>query len=298
VVGRTLLSTDVIDEAHTVGDALTTLLHLANREMFKVFEPPRWMPTPTRRRMQRALAALDDVVLGIIEQRRRDGTDNGDLLSMLMHARDEETGEAMDDRQLRDEVMTLFLAGHETTANALTWTWYLLSRHPEAMRRVRAEVERTVGDRPPRPADLPHMPYGTMVLKEAMRLYPPVWAITRFATEDDAFGDYRVPRGSVVLVSQFVTHRHPAFWDNPEGFDPERFAPEAERDMVKYAYFPFGGGPRKCIGNNFALLEAQLILTTVVQHYRPQLEMGHLVELDPMVTLRPAHGMRMTLRPW
>jgi cytochrome P450 len=203
----------------------------------------------------------------------------------------------MSDRQLRDEVMTLFLAGHETTANALTWTWYLLSTHPEIERRLEMELAAGLGGRTPTLADLSQLTYIGMVIQEAMRLYPPAWIIGRNALEADQIGGYDIPAGSTVVLSPYVTHRHPDFWVNPEGFDPERFTPERSRGRPYFAYFPFGGGPRLCLGNNFALLEARLALATVAQRYRLELVPGHPVEPEPLVTLRPRHGLLMTLRP-
>jgi cytochrome P450 len=214
---------------------------------------------------------------------------------MLLTATDEETGEGMSDQQLRDEVMTIFLAGHDTTAIALSWTWYLLSMHPDVARRLRAEVNTAVGDRPPTVADLPKLRYAEMVIQEAMRLYPPAWVMTRMPAADDAVGGYRIPARSVVFLSQYVTHRHPDFWEDPESFDPERFAPEAAAGRPRYAYFPFGGGPRQCIGNNFAMMEAQLILAMVVQAYRLDLVPGHPIAMQPLITLRPRHGILVRL---
>jgi cytochrome P450 len=234
------------------------------------------------------------VVFAEIEGRRA-GARRDDLLSMLLDARDPETGEAMSDRQLRDEVVTMFTAGHETTANLLSWTFYLLSTHPEIERRVRDELERVVGGRPATFADLPGLGYLRQVVQETMRLYPPVWTIGRGVVADDAIGGYRIPRGADVTLSAWVTHRHPGLWENPEGFDPDRFADPAR--LPRYAYFPFSGGARQCIGNSFAMMEAQLILATVLARFRPELVEGHRVEPEPLVTLRPRHGLPMHLRP-
>jgi cytochrome P450 len=214
-----------------------------------------------------------------------------------MHAHDADTGQRMTDQQLRDEVMTLFLAGHETTASALAWALWLLSLHPDALRAVQAELARELGGRAPEVDDLPRLRVLGQTLKEALRLFPPAWAIGRRAIADDVVGDYRVPAGALVLVSPFVTHRHPAVWPNPEGFDPDRFAPERERARPKYAYFPFGGGPRLCIGNTFALMEAEIVLANVLQRHSPALVPGQRVEPEPMVTLRPRHGIRMHMHP-
>ena len=213
---------------------------------------------------------------------------------MLMDARDEETGEAMSDPQLRDEVMTLVLAGHETTANALAFTWMLLSRSPHVWQKLRAEVESVLGDRLLTAEDLPKLKYTRMVLEEAMRLYPPAWMFGRLAIGEDEVRGFRIPPGSMVMLSPFFTHRHPQFWPNPESFDPERFAPEASARRHKHAYFPFGGGPRVCIGNGFALSEAQAIIATATQRFRVEV-LGRDVTLDQMITLRPHGGMQAAL---
>jgi cytochrome P450 len=202
----------------------------------------------------------------------------------------------MSDEQLRDEAMTIFLAGHETTANALAWTFYLLSTHPEIGRRVRTELGKVLAGRVPNLADLPRLPYLLQVIKEAMRLYPPAWSIGRRSIEDDIVGGFRVRADSLILLTPYVTHRDPRFWPNPEGFDPERFEPELEKTRPKYAYFPFGGGPRLCIGNNFALMEAQLVLAIILQRFEPMLVPGHPVVPQPLITLRPKYGLPMSLR--
>jgi cytochrome P450 len=215
---------------------------------------------------------------------------------MLLGARDPDTGEGMSDKQLRDEILTIFLAGHETTANALAWTWVLLSRGPEVARRLRAEVDQVLGGRAAGADDVPKLRYTQMVVKEAMRLYPPAWVISRRALAADTIMGQPVAPGTVVLVSPYVTQRHLGFWDNPEGFDPERFTPEAIERRPRYAYFPFAGGPRQCIGNNFAMMEAELVLATLAQRVKLELQPGHPVVLDPSITLRPRHGLRMFVR--
>lgn len=299
IAGETLLSYDPSAEADEVGEALT--LNLAYLDDLIHTPVPFYerLPLPKNFRARRALARLDEIVNGVIEARRTEAPKE-DLLSMLMDARDPETGEGMSDAQLRDEVMTMFLAGHETTANALSWTLALLSLHPDVQRRLEREVDEVLEGRPPTLADLPSLVFTGQVLKESMRLYPPVWMMARRVEEDDELGGYRVPKGSFVFVSPYVTHRHPAFWDNPEGFDPDRFAParvaeEKERGRPRYAYFPFSGGPRQCIGNHMAEMEAQLLLATLVSRLRAKLVPGHRLRLDPGVTLRPEGGVPMTL---
>jgi cytochrome P450 len=295
IAGQTLFSTDVSGEAAVVGQALPVAMAYIN---FRINHPIAWpvsVPTPRNLRFKKAMGALDRVVYGIIAQRRKEAKDRGDLLSMLLLARDEETGEGMSDQQLRDEVITFLLAGHETTGVALSWIWYLLSQHPAVERRLRGEVATVLNGRTPTVHDLPHLTYTRMVIEEAMRLYPPVWGIDREVLADDEVGGYHIPAKSVVVLSQFVTHRHPAFWDNPEGFDPERFTPERVAQRPRYAYFPFAGGPHQCIGNEFALMEAQLVVAMVTQTYRLQLMPGYRVEPDPIFTLRPRPGVVMTV---
>jgi cytochrome P450 len=295
IVGKTLFSTDVSGEADRVGQALTIALEHTSKRMQALFDLGEKLPTPENRRFNEAIRTLDEVVYGMIEERRRTGAAYNDLLSLLLHAQDEDTGERMSDKQLRDEAMTIFLAGHETTANALSWTWYLLSKHPDVARTLRAEVNQVLGGRVPTLEDLPKLRYTKMVIDESLRLFPPAWGVGRTALGDDEIDGYRIPGGAIVALSAYVTHRLPEFWDNPEGFDPERWTPERNEKRPRFAYFPFGGGPRLCIGNNFALMEAQLIVATIAQRYRIDLVPGHPIVPEPMVTLRPKHGVLMTL---
>lgn len=297
IVSRTLFTTDISDEASDVGQALTIVLRYASDRISSIFAIPENFPTEANYRYQEALNTLNRVVYQLINERRQSGEDTGDLLSMLVFARDQETGDSMSEQQLRNEVMTIFLAGHETTANALSWTWYLLSKHPEVERRLYAEVQEVLGDRVPTLMDLKNLKYTSMVVNEAMRLYPPAWEIGRESLSADKLSNYDLPPQSTVLLSSYVTHRHPGLWENPEGFDPERFTPERSTDRLQYAYFPFGGGPRTCIGNNFALMEAQLIVAAIAQKYRLELVPGHVVAPEPVITLRPRHGILMHLRP-
>jgi len=295
IVAKALFSADVSDDAEAIGDALTEV----NRQLgeFSLLDLLWMIPTPRKRRFRAAVLALDQVVGKIIDERRLSTHRNQDLLSMLLEAVDEETDKGMTPRQVRDEVLTLLLAGHETTANALTWTWYLLAQNPEAADKLEREVREVLGDRAPDALDLPNLPYTRMVVEESMRLYPPAWAISRNAIADDEIGGYRIPRKTSVIICSFITHRHPAFWEAPERFDPERFSPARSEGRPNFAYLPFGGGPRICIGNGFAMTEAQLVIATVAQRYRLGLAPGHPVELHPLITLRPRHGMRMTLHP-
>jgi len=301
VVGKTLFDAEVESDADEVGAALTEVMNLFGYLMLPFSELLEKLPLPPRRRFMRARARLDAVIYRIIEERRRTGGDRGDLLSMLLDAVDEEgdrTG--MTDEQLRDEVMTIFLAGHETTANALTWTWYLLAQNPEAEAKLHAELDAVLaGGRVPTPEDVPALPYTEMVVAETMRLYPPAWALGRLALEDHEVGGYRIPAGSLILASQYVIQRDPRFFPDPERFDPERWTPEAKAARPQFSYFPFGGGPRRCIGEGFAWTEGVLILATLARRWRPRLVPGRHVETQPRITLRPGAGgvpMRMESR--
>ncbi len=303
IAARTLFSTDVSGAAEAIGQGLTVAQTYIDHRLNYPLSLPLFVPTPRNLRFKRARRKLDQVVYGIIEQRRKAplhhkecAGNEGDLLSMLLAARDEETGEGMTDRQLRDEVMTFLMAGHETTAVALSWTWYLLSKHPDVARRLRAELEQVLAGRTPRYEDLPNLRYTRMVIEESMRLYPPVWGAMRTALAEDEIGGYHVPAKSTVVLTQWVTHRHPAFWENPEGFDPERFTPENAAKRPRHAYFPFLAGPHQCIGNDFALMEATLVLAMIAQCFCVELLPGRPVEPKPLLTLRPAGGVWVRLR--
>ena len=304
VVLRTLLGADLGPFSDTVDEAWRILNeHIG--ESFWSLGLMDWWPSAKKRRFQAARAVLRGAVDHVIAARRRrpslgaealaEAAESADLLSMLMSARDEDTGEAMTDEQLRVEVTTFLLAGQETTSLALTWIWYLLSQHPAAQRRLEDEIDTALGDRPPDYTDLVNLPYTRMVIDEAMRLYPPAWGFSREAIGDDDVGGYRVPRGWLVFVIPYVLHRLPAFWENPEAFDPERFTPERNADRPKFTYLPFGAGPRQCIGNQFALIEAQLVVATLAQRFRLHLAPGHRVDPWPLITLRPRFGMPMVV---
>jgi cytochrome P450 len=293
IIGLTMLSTDVEGErATSVAKALDVIVHVTLSRVLAAFSPPLAIPTPQNVRFKRARAALDGIVNGLIAERRQSGeTERGDLLSMLMTARDPQTGEGMSDLQLRDEVMTIFLAGHETTANALAWTLYALGQHPEVELRLREEIRTVVGERPVTLGDLPKLGLLERVLLESMRIHPPVWSLARSALEDDVIGGYRIPAKTWIFISPFLTHRDPRFWPEPERFDPDRFLPEVEGARPKGAYFPFALGPRKCIGEAFSMLEARLILSRILQRTELRLTEGFQAELDPTVTLRPKRGI-------
>jgi cytochrome P450 len=303
IVGLTLLGANLVDEADAIGHALSIALDFANDYAEAAVRLPPWVPTPKNRRFKRALATLDALVLRVIEERRRDNREEKDLLGMLMAVKDEEAAPGaantgMTDRQLRDEIMTLVLAGHETTANALTFTWYLLSKHPDVARRVKREVDEVLGGRTPGLADLAKLVYTRQVIDESMRLYPPAWAFERQAIEDDEVKGFAIPKGTILGICVYTLHRSVAHWPNPEGFDPDRFAAGADEksERPRWAYLPFGGGPRMCIGSAFATMEAVLVLAMFVGRYRLDLPAGARLELVPAVTLRPRGGLSMTLR--
>ena len=295
VVARTLFSADVDSEADEIGAALSQVLELFDRVLTPFSEWMEKLPLPSVRRFERARDRLDQTIYRIIAEHRAIGRDTGDLLSMLLLAQDEETNVHMTDKQVRDEAMTLFLAGHETTANALTWTWYLLSQNPDVEARFHAEIDRVLSGRLPAFDDLPQLRYIEMVFAEAMRLYPPAWAVGRRALEDYRIDEYTLPARSIVLMSPYVVHRSPHWFPEPDRFDPERWLPENVATRPKFSYFPFGGGARVCIGERFAWMEGVLLLTTLGQRWRLRLVPGHPVETKALLTLRARHGMQMTV---
>jgi cytochrome P450 len=294
IVLRTLLGADLGPFTGEVDRAWALVNEYIGERFWSLGLTDRW-PTPKNRRFWRALAVLDGAVYHIIDQRRRSRRESGDLLSMRLFARDEETGHTMTDQQLRDEVMTMLLAGHETTSLALAWTWYLLSQNPGPRQCLEDELDAVLGGRAPEYGDLARLSYARMAIEESMRLYPPAWGISRQAIAPDEIGGYQLPRGWLVFVVPFVLHRMPAHWDDAERFDPERFTPERVAARPKFAYLPFGAGPRQCIGSQFAMIEAHLVLATLAQRYRLSLASGPPVEPWPLITLRPRHGIRMQI---
>jgi cytochrome P450 len=297
IVCETLLGTDVVDTA-TVSQAVDVLLADIRNGLGRFFDLPRNVPIERNRLFLEASEALDRQVQRIIDARRKNNAEATDLLSLLMAARDPETGEGMSDRQLRDEVMTMFVAGHETTANALAWTFWLLSLNPEVRRKLSAELASVLeGGRLPTFEDVGRLDVTTRVLQESMRLYPPAWIVARRALRDDVIGGYAIPAGSLVFLSSYVTHRHPAFWENPEGFDPDRFAAGALSRLPRFAYFPFGGGPRQCIGMSFAMVEATLLLATIGRRVHLDVLPGQRVVPEPGITLRPRGAIHMRVVP-
>lgn len=295
IVCRALFSTDIEQETNIIGTAFTELNRRITRYSYFPF-PPLSVPTPGNRKIAASANTLQRVVDTIIAHRRQDHAEHDDLLSMLLHAQDADTGEHMSDEQLRDEVTTLLLAGHETTSNALSWTWYLLGQHPDVEAKLHAELDSVLGGRLPTMDDLERLPYNRMVIEESLRLYPPAWLISRNAIAEDEICGYRIPAHAYVLLSPYTVHRHLDFWEHPDTFDPERFTPERSAARPRYAYFPFGGGPRQCIGNTFALTEAQLILATIAQRYRLALVPGHEVSTEALITLRPRNGILATIQ--
>ena len=296
VVAKTLFDADVDAEAAEIGKALTVAFESFNFGILPFTELLEKLPLPYVRRFNAARDTLDRTIYRMIEERRAKNDDRGDLLSMLLMATDTEgDGSGMTDLQLRDEAMTIFLAGHETTANALTWTWYLLSQHPEVEQRLHAELDRALRGRRAGFDDMAVLPYTRMVLAESMRLYPPAWAVGRRAINSFEARGYTIPARSVVLMSQYITHRDPRYFPEPERFDPERWTTEAQAARPKFSYFPFGGGARVCIGEQFAWMEGVLLLATLAQQWKMQLVPGHPVDIQPLITLRPRHGMRMKL---
>jgi len=292
IVSKTLFDADVSDETQTAGHAMTTIFSTVDERFERLLPTPTWLPSGENRKLHAARDTVRSILKPIISERRRSGEDHGDLLSMLVLAQDED-GQGMSDAQVLQEAMTIFGAGHETTANALTWTLYLLSQHPQVAERLAAEVDEVLGDRLATLADLEALPYSDMVVKESMRLYPPAWGITRQAIEDVEIGGYMVPKDTTLFVSPWTLGRDARWFPHPQRFDPERFLPENEAQIPKYAYIPFGGGPRVCIGNSFAMMEARLILVTIAQRYQFSLAPGQQVAPERVFTLRPRYGMSL-----
>ena len=297
-VSKALFDTDVAGEANELGEALPIALAQLDREIngLSLLVPAGW-PTPGRLRLRRAVARLDRIVFGLIAERRASGEDRGDLLSLLMGAQDED-GSRMTDRQLRDEAMTLILAGHETTALALAWSWYLLATYPEVDGRLHQEVRSVLGDRAPTLDDLPRLPYVDMLLKEALRLYPPAIEFGRETRQACEVAGYELPAGTNIVVTPWVVQRDPRWFDEPDRFWPERWSDGLAQRLPRFAYFPFGGGPRLCIGQSFALMEAALVLATVAQRYRLVLDSDTRAEpvIEPRLTMRLKYGLPMRVQ--
>ena len=293
IVAKCLFDTDVESESESIARDLSTTI-----EYFDRLSSPLsalLSKLPSNKKYEAAVKRIDSMIYDLIEQRRRLGKDAGDLMSMLLHARDESGGE-MTDSQLRDEVLILFAAGHETTANALTWTWYLLSENPDVEARMLEEVDRAIPKgEAPSASDVSKLEYTTKVFTESMRIYPPAWILVRKALKEISIGEYLLPADANVVMSQYVNHHDPKYFPEPEKFLPERWTQEFKRSLPRFAYYPFGGGPRGCVGEPFAWMEGVLLLATLSKRWRMRHVRGHKVEMQPRITLRPKFGMRMKL---
>jgi cytochrome P450 len=299
VVARTLFATEVTPEVRSISDEVNVVMDLYTYliSLPRAEEYLHW-PLPGFAKFRRARRRINTVMSEMIARRRANSEDRGDLLSMLLAARDtEDDGSGMTDEQLRDEVVTIFLAGYETMANALTWTWYLLSQNPEVEARFHAEIDSALNGRLPTLEDIPRLNYVERVLAESMRLFPPVWAMGRQAAEDMEVGPFFIPKGTMLYVSQYLMQRDPRYFPDPLRFDPDRFLPEQSASRPKFSYFPFGAGGRQCIGESFAWMEGTLLLATLAQKWKLRLVPGHRVDIQPKITLRQKHGMRMTVVP-
>lgn len=296
IAGKTLMNLDTSQMEQDVGAALEVLSECFNRMVANPLPWAEHWPTKANRQMWRAINTLHSLTDSLIEERRNSGQVETDLLGMLMAAEDPESQEKLDDLQLRDEVLTMLLAGHETTANGLMWTLYLLAQHPEITARLETEVDTILEGREVSVSDMKSLIYTNQVIKECLRLYPPAWTVVRRAEVDTELGGCRIPKGSYVFVSPYVMHRHPAYWEEPEAFNPHRFVPSAD-EVDRFVYFPFLRGQRQCIGDRFAQMEMTLLLVTFVQHYRFILAPDQRIEVEPSITLRSKHGMRMQLVP-
>ena len=300
IVTRSMFSSDVKNRLDNLSDAIDTILATAQAKLYEFIHIPMHIPTPQNVRYRKAVEKVEAVIYDIINRRRTEaGTiRHDDLLAMLMEARDEETGEGMTDRQVRDEVATIFMAGHETTANALSWALYLLAKHPDVVGKLREEISRVLGpDGQPTMENLRDLTYTMQVVQETMRLYPPAWIFSRKPIADDTLeGGYRLPVGNGVLICPYLLHRNPKFWENPDTFDPDHFLPERVKQRPTYAYLPFGGGPRLCIGNNFALMEMQIVLVHLVRAFDFRTTRRDVIVPEPGITLRPKGGLRLRIQ--
>ena len=297
IVGKTLFSANVEDDADEIGAALTTMIGMFNYLLLPFSELLEKLPIPQVKRFNHAKETLDSIIYGIIGERRKSGEDKGDLLSMLLEAQDEESGGKMSDEQVRDECLTIFLAGHETTANALTWTFYLLSQNPEKEAKLHEELGQVFqNERLPTIEDLPNLKYTESVLAESLRLFPPAWALGRLAIEEHEFGGYKIPTGSLVISSPFITHRDKRFWTDTETFLPERWETQSVKEAEKkYVYIPFSSGIRGCIGEGFAWTEGILLIATLARKWKLKLLPEQKIGLNPLMTLRPKFGMKMRI---
>ncbi|GHO71110.1 cytochrome P450 [Ktedonobacter sp. SOSP1-52] len=297
IIGKVLFNVDVFTETDELGAAMATTLNFVGHRLARLLPTPYNWPTPQNKRAHQAIALLRSRIQQMIEERRSSAEEGNDFLSILLRARDDE-GKPMDNEQLIDECLTLFGAGHETTAVALTWAWYLLAQHPEQYRKLQEEARSVLGGRAATYADLAKLPYSQQVFKETLRMYPPAYAMGRAALKDIVIDGYQVHKGDLVLIAPYVMHNRPDYFPRPFEFDPERFTPEREKQLPRYAYLPFGAGPRICIGNYFAMMEGQLLLSTLAQHVTFELVPGQQITPDPgkSLTLRPDRHVQMVVR--
>ncbi|MCZ6770663.1 MAG: cytochrome P450 [Proteobacteria bacterium] len=294
IVMESLFGADAADHAGATAEAVDTMLEICERRVWALPDLHGYPVSPLYWRHRHARATLDRIMYDIIDRRCQTGNAGQDLLGMLLSARDPETGEGMTNEQLRDETTTLLVTGHESTANAIVWAFYTLAHHPEIEAKVRAEIAQVCGGETPTDQDLQKLTYQRMVISEVMRLYPPAWTVSRTALADDVINGYPVPAGSSVMVSPYVIHRNPRYWPDPAKFDPSRFLPEQQERRPKFSYIAFGGGPRSCIGSNFAMMEMQLVITMLFQAFRLELAPQPPIEREAVISIRPKHGIRFT----
>lgn len=295
VIGQVLFEADLLTEAQELGAAITTAIRSSMAEFRAVVQMPRTWPTPNNRRFQQAIRRLDALIEQMIAKRRETSEERSDLVSLLLRSQDDDES-TITSEQVRDELMTLFLAGHESTANALAWTWYLLAQHPDVYARMQAEVDQVLAGRAPTANDLPNLPYTLQVLKESLRLYPPAHVISREVVTPFTLDGFSIPPHTILVISSYVMHRQREYFADPDRFNPARWTPDQERQMPAYAYLPFGVGGRSCIGNHFAMLEAQLVLATLAQRVTFELVPGQQIVPQPLINLRPRDGIRMIVR--
>jgi cytochrome P450 len=293
IVGKTLFSADVESDAEDVGEVMTTLVEMFDLLLLPFSEYLEMLPLPSSRRLKSSRTKLDEIIYGFINDRRKTAEDKGDLLSMLLLSEDED-GSKMTDKQVRDECLTIFLAGHETTANALTWTWMLLAQNPDIEAKFHAELDEVLGGRTPTPEDYPKLKYTEQILAESMRLFPPAWVLGRMADEDHELDGFEIKKGSLILMSTYLMQRDPRYWENPNVFDPSRWETQSVKEAGnKFIYFPFGGGIRRCIGEQFAWMEGVLLLATLGKDWKLILSPNQKIEMQPLITLRAKYGMKM-----
>ncbi|MEM7465670.1 MAG: cytochrome P450 [Pseudomonadota bacterium] len=296
IVGKTLFGTD-IDEYHDEVAEILEVVNLRPQELKALLTLISWLPVNSNRQWKKAKKKLDRIVYTLIDKRRKEGFGDNDILDRLLGAKDEDSGHGMNEVQLRDEVVTLMLAGHETSANALAWTLHLLAEHPEIEQRLYDEIGSNIGDTPATAADLAQMPYLKQVVQESMRIYPPVWAVARRSEEPAEYNGFFIPEKSYIGVAPYALHRDPKLWPDPTRFDPDRFSPENGKGRHSYCYLPFAAGPRACIGASMAMLEIQLVLVQLIRRFKVDMVPGHPIDSVAKVTLRPLHGIAMTVTP-